>query len=69
MIIRNAGIADIDKIIKNRMDFLISFDIGGVKYMLTWQYNDIHLFCGGQLEKSELLKIPGKLVQSTHLKN
>ena len=41
------------------------FDIGGVKYnMLTWQYHDVLLSCGGQLEKSELLKIPGVLVEA-----
>lgn len=46
---------------------LIKFNIGGVKYMLMWQYNDLCLTCGGQLEKNELLKIPGKLVQTSNL--
>lgn len=43
---------------------LIRFDIGGIKYMLTWQHNDVYFTCGGQLEKSELLKIPGELVKA-----
>ena len=43
---------------------LIKLEIEGVKYILTWQHKDIHMTCGGQLEKSELLKIPGELVQT-----
>lgn len=43
---------------------LIKLEIGGVKYILTWQHKDVHMTCGGQLEKSELLKVPGELVQT-----
>lgn len=40
---------------------LININIGGIRYLLTWQYNDIYLSCGGELDKNELLKIPEEL--------
>lgn len=45
---------------------LIKLEIGGVKYILTWQHKDVYMTCGGLLEKSELLKIPEKLVQTNN---
>ncbi|MCO1602023.1 sigma-70 family RNA polymerase sigma factor [Desulfosporosinus nitroreducens] len=42
---------------------LIKIELAGVKYMLDWQDNGYYYSCGGQLQKDELLKIPGKLTQ------
>jgi len=42
---------------------LIKIDLAGVKDMLDWQDDGYYYTCGGQLEKDELLKIPGKLTQ------
>ncbi|WP_141694402.1 DUF4367 domain-containing protein, partial [Desulfosporosinus sp. BG] len=43
---------------------LIKIELAGVKYMLDWQDNGYYYSCGGQVEKDELLKIPGKLTQA-----
>jgi len=43
---------------------LTKIELAGVKYMLDWQDNGYSYSCGGQLEKDELLKIPGKLTQA-----
>jgi hypothetical protein len=40
---------------------LVKIDLAGVKYMLLWQEDGFYFSCGGQLEKDELLQVPGKL--------
>lgn len=42
---------------------LTKIDLAGVKYMLIWQDDGLYFSCGGQLERDELLKIPGKMTR------
>lgn len=43
---------------------LMKIEFAGVKYMLLWQDDGFYFSCGGQLEKNELTKIAGKLIQA-----
>lgn len=43
---------------------LVKIDLAGVKYILEWQDNGFYYSCGGQLERDELIKIPGQLTQA-----